>query len=324
MSIVHRLESLLASLDFSCCCWIVILLSLLIVAILFYWKWQAFRSYCQNWIFPFVRRFFFMLIVCAILLCCLAFAVRKFDSLDVVRRATLYFAPYSSSVTIFLVILSLVLICCIPGGPTALLNLSKRLKKAGPFEFFQSSDPDVPIALLDIDSENPEENKLSKLKRAMLKMKYKNETRGISPKGLDSALKILDELSERKKNIVDSHAGKIGAVLVKRDVKLKDTDLFFDAYLERASDCIAVRILPADSQCVSEVAKNIKDFLERIPTANINTFFVHLVLYKSHSRVGNFEELNHLRWLLFNVSNVRLFFYDVCGNNAVAPSENIP
>lgn len=288
------------------------------------WMKSIFKISCDNWPCRFLGRFLFLLIVGAALFAFLGVAICKFDSLDIVRRATSYFAQYHSSVPVILVLLAIALICCIPGGPTALLNLSKRLKKAGPFEFFQADDPDVPIALLDVDSENPKDNKLSKLKRAMLKMKYKKEINGLSTKGLDSALIIIDDLFERKENIIDFHAGQIGAVAVKRKVKLKDADLFFDAYLERASDCIAVRILPADSQCVSEVAKNVKELLERIPTAKMNTFFVHLVFYKTPGGVENLDGLNHVRWILFNFTNVRLFFYDLVGNNAVAPSKKIP
>lgn len=323
MRIINYVKRALVPLGNHRCCG-AILRVLLIIRGGFYREWLTFKTYCKNWLAPFFCRFFFLLIVGAILLRCLAFAICKLDSLDVVQRATAYLAPYHASVPFMLILLALALVCCIPGGPTSLLDLSKRLKKAGPFEFFASDDPDVSTALFDINPESKEENKLSKLKRTMLRMKYKNELKGIPQKGLDSALMILDDLIARKRNLIDFHTGQIGAVLARRDVKLGNSDLFFDAYLERDADRIAVRVLPAYSKCVSDVAKSVKELLERTSTTKANAFFVHLVFFKTSDGNDKCNELEHVRRILFNFTNARLFFYDIGDNNAVAPSENIP
>ena len=312
MRIINYLKTALPLLG-NHCCRFAILAASLIVPFVCFWKRPTLRTYCRDWVVPFVRRFVFLLVVSAILLRCLAFAICKFDSLDVVRRATLYFAPYSSSVPFILVILAIALVCCIPGGPTVMLRLAKWIKSFGPLELFPGEDPDTDFKQMKVEAENEALTHPS----ADGRVKARYLVKLVSEK--------LKQIKQKKEFLLQQHAGRVFATISKTSIRTSLCPIFFDACLTQNDNQVFVRILLANSPLLMKQIEDIEIFCDLIPANLQSKVFVHIILYANAQDSGsnpftqNFATIAEVENRIRNRSNLRLFRYSITDNNAVRP-----
>lgn len=248
------------------------------------------------------------------------------DRTNIARKTLESLAPYSSSIPWLLCIVALVLVLCVPGGATAFLGIFRRVQKIGPVEFdnVNARDSDVDGVISQPPSVHTEKVELSEFKQAELRQRFREELKGVPKDRLNCVLKELDDLVSQKRNVIAFHAGRSGAVLVKRGVKIKGCRLFFDAYLKRDDDQIALHIINQLSKSPLDVAQQAKSFFDRLPSSKANTFFVHLVFCIVSGNQSCVKDIDHIRRVLFNVSNVRLYFYTIGDSNAVAIHEVVP
>lgn len=269
----------------------------------------------DNWLCRFLGRLMLLLIVGAALFTFLGVAICKFDSLDVVLRATSYFAPYHSSVPFLLVILSIAIICCIPGGPTALLRLSKRIKALGPLELFPDEDPDIDHKQLIVEAEN-EVNALPP-----------TDGKGKAQKLVKLVSEKLNRVKQKKSFLLQQHAGRIFATISKTSIRTSLCPLFFDACLKQNDKQVLVRILSADAQHLMAQIEDIEIFYDLIPANLQSTVVVNIVLYAK--RLGMecepFKQylptISAIENRIRNRPNLHLFRYSVDDSNAVRPED---
>ena len=244
------------------------------------------------------------------------------DKIDIVRKMADVFAPYASSLPWLLVLLTVALVLCIPGAPTALLAILKRVKKAGPVELFPADDPDVADIVSQRTTVSITKRVLTAEQIRQTENKFQKSLKDVPTDRLKECLQNLHNLVATKNNLVAFHAGSIGAVLLKRGVHVEDSNLFFDASFKRNDEQIVARLISAPQNGL-DVTRQAKIMIEHMSSSMIRSFFVHLVFYVVPGEAFDNEALDQIRKLLFNVCNIRLFFYSVSENNAVAPMEEI-
>ena len=244
------------------------------------------------------------------------------DWTNVARMSFKAFEPYSSSLPWILIIVAVALLLCIPGGPTAVLSIFRRIKKIGPIELFSAEDPDV-MSIVD--------GELSK-EKAELDPKHGNVTtqrlisaakRHLTPSQQKSLFTRLASLKTMKKSIVALHAGRMSAIVEETNVRMKGSELFFTAHLKRGEDHILVRILAAyDNDCLASTIRKILEIADMRPSC---PFVFHVIFYsKNSSHTPKNVDFDSIRRIIFNVSSIRMFFYSVATDNSVKPLEIIP
>ena len=268
----------------------------------------------------FIARFFGAIAVATLLI---GFVVRVFavlDKADIVKRALDTFSHYSSSLPWILLIVSFVLVLCIPGGPTVLISLLRRVKRIGSVELFPANDPDEEAIQNQLQLTTPpkvSEKRLKEIQKTVSKLPTEQRQR----------LKTkLDELRQRKKQILRLHAGRLGAVINRRDVRINGSNLFFDAYFRRGEDQILVCLVSATSKKIQYVAQAATEIVDTMNTSSLapQHFSIHFVFYSTPDQEFRREDCDLVRKILFNIYNIRLFFYSVSEDFAVKPLEDIP
>jgi hypothetical protein len=251
-----------------------------------------FQTIRDTWICRFLGRLALLLIVGAALFFSLGVAICKFDSLDVVRRATLYFAPYSSSMPFILILLAIALVCCIPGGPTALLRLSKLIEA---------------------------EKEINALPATSGKNKAQAVVKLVAEK--------LNRLKQMKQFILQQHAGRIFATISKTSIHTSLCPQYFDACLTQNDKQVFVRILPVETPRLMAQIEDIEVFCDLVPASLQREVLVNIVIYAEAVDGKDAPSMRHLPAItevedrIRNRTNIRLFRYSVTENNAVKPEE---
>lgn len=274
-----------------------------------------FKKLREKWLCRFLGRFLLLLVVGAALSFFLGVAICMFDSLNVVLRATSYFAPYSSSVPFILILLAIALTCCIPGGPTALLRLSKRIKTWGPLELFPDEDPDIDHKQLIIEAKK-ETNTPSSVSG---KTKAQAVVKLVAEK--------LNRLKQKKEFLLQQHAGRIFATITKTSIHTSLCPQFFDACLTQNDKQVFVRILSAEAPYLMAQLENIEVFCDLVPASLQREVLVNIVLYaeavggEDSPFVRYQQSLTEVEGRIRHKTNIRLFRYSVTNDNAVKPEE---
>ena len=242
------------------------------------------------------------------------------DRTNIARKCLKAFAPYSSSLPWVLCIVAFVLFLCIPGVLTTLLSILRRIKKIGPVELFPAEDPEEEDLIV---SELP--NKLTgsiqKRGKAGSPQLIRAMKRVLQPDQQKALLSKLSSLKSMKQLLLSLHAGRFGANVMERKCRIKNNELFFDAHLLRGDDHILVRLLSGSSNDAPKVAKGIREIVEISPSC---PFVFHLLFYTSRKDKSMNVDFGEIRKIIFNISNIRLFFYSVSDDNSVKPLEEIP
>ena len=158
------------------------------------------------WCLRLLGRLFLFLFVVAIVLAFAAIAIRLLDSLNIVNRASAAFAPYASSLPWLLVLIAVGLFLCIPGAPTALLEILKRVKKVGWLEISPAEDPDKVSdkSCGQVQTEKQGQMPGSEIKR--IRSSVLKHLTGLPPKRLAEGMEMLNDLVTRKRSLIAAHA----------------------------------------------------------------------------------------------------------------------
>ena len=236
------------------------------------------------------------------------------------------FAPYASSLPWLLVLLTVALALCIPGAPTALLAILKRVKKAGPIEMFPSEDPDdradellsIRPTVLDCGSETAvvcdSHTKFSDKAKSTL-------VESLTPEQRNALFKRLHDNRRRKDNILCLHAGKIGAIIDARNIRLKWSPVHFDASLVRDSERFLVRVVDAYSDDFHNIVDELSDLAERIQRVSESHAKIHVLVFEKASRKPTDAKKGRWQAEFKDRQHLQFFFFFVDENDAIKTTE---
>lgn len=248
------------------------------------------------------------------------------DKIDIVRKMADVFAPYASSLPWLLVLLTVALALCIPGAPTALLAILKRVKKAGPIEMFPSEDPDdradellsIRPTVLDCGSERAvvcdSHTKFSDKAKSTL-------VESLTPEQRKALFKRLHDNRRRKDNILCLHAGKIGAIIDARNIRLKWSPVHFDASLVRDSERFLVRVVNAYSDDFHNIVDELSDLAERIQRVSESHAKIHVLVFEKASRKPTDAKKGRWQAEFKDRQHLQFFFFFVDENDAIKTTE---
>ena len=285
---------------------------------------------------------------------CIAIATTvamSLDGLDFVKRMLVAFSPYAESLPWIVCIVSLTLVLCLPGGPTALLGILKSIRKIGPLEFYPSESPEelrLNRMSLELWSETEEKQTGQKTDP--------NKEIGLGPQKLISRIPVashgmfravssmltseqqqalIQKLQEKKRQktcILHHHAGRIGATITDRDIRLRQHPLHFDACMKRGEEQILVRTTSIDSPLLYDIVRDFSDIAESLAKSVIEHVSLHLLI-TIRVKQGETDALTPqviaektkpIRHTFQTGNSFRLYFYSVSDDNAVKPLEETP
>ena len=283
-----------------------------------------------RWFFLLLGRLCLLLVIVFGIVEFAALVIRRLDSLDIVNRSSAAFAPFASSLPWLLVLLAVGMVLCIPSAPTALLAILKRVKKVGPFEFYPSEDPDnkadeqLSIKLPVPDSGS--EKAIVRDPRAKLSDKAKSTlVELLTPEQRKAFFKRLHDNRRRKDNILCLHAGRIGATIDARNIRLKWSPVHFDASLVRDSERFLVRVVDACSDSFRNIVDELGDLAGRIQTDSEFHATIHVLVFEKAARnpADAKEGRRQAEWQaeFKNRQHLQFFFFFVDENNAIKTTE---
>ena len=293
-------------------------------------------------------------IAACVFVICIAIATSvamRLDGLDFVTRMLAAFSPYAKSLPWILCIVSLTLILCLPGGPTELLGILKKIRKIGPLEFFPSLPPEYSHPELFLfDDELVSNGTCRKQKPAPIHSEgdkttgLATNTSGASPgmvRAVTSMLTmenqqaLLNKLQAKKSQttyLLQHHAGRIGATITDRNIRLRQHALHFDACMKRDDEQFLVRVASADSLILNDIVSDFGDIAESLAKSIAEQVSFHL-LVTIRTKLGETgaltpqgvaEKTKTIRHSFPTGNTFRLYFYSVSEDFAVKPLEETP